>query len=539
MQQASEKSQRRQSRNTERARPTQINAQIEDALSLLANNPAVSAEVVRTIRNIYVSHTQSGTAIGVRQSDSSSLSDDEAAANQPHKAPEAHPEAKADADSAGERSSEDESAHAGPAGGGCMDAGKRLHLTEDQVIEIYNLRPQYGRQGRLRRGSMLRCKTIAPRYGVTPKTIRDIWCGRTWPQTTEHLWTDEERAARQSLRKPDALRGHDVKQALEDLRVSFLGASATPAAAPAAAAPSPTPAEEVSWATAIASPRLSASRSALSPSSSFSSPPPPGMHRGEERTGPGRPGAGMGSSEWLSRLADSAAAASGARAGETALASRQRHAPPDAAAPPTFAQTAAPLPPFRAPPQLPRPLLPPLRLGQPQAGDAAGPAVRHGGGTLPASAEAPGMAGALSLLEGLYGASSAGGPQAHAGLLSSLRDAVQLSLLWNPAPHSAPAAAAAAAAAAAQQQQQQQQQQLPPLRFVAGREHSPAAPLGVSPAAAPAPPGDGPGGPTELVFSSWQLPAPAPAAHNHLSADAPHEAQRCRPSPGAGAPANR
>ena len=97
------------------------------------------------------------------------------------------------------------------------------------------------------RGSMLRCKTIAPRYGVTPKTIRDIWCGRTWPQTTEHLWTDEERAARQSLRKPDALRGHDVKQALEDLRVSFLGTPAAPAAPAtgACAASSPSPAVPV------------------------------------------------------------------------------------------------------------------------------------------------------------------------------------------------------------------------------------------------------------------------------------------------------
>jgi hypothetical protein len=192
---------------------------------------------------------------------------------------------------------------------------------------------------------------------------------------------------------------------------------------------------------------------------------------------------------------------------------------------------AAPLPPFRALPQLPRPLLPPLRLGQPPAGDAPGTSARHGsGGLLPASAEAP----ALSLLDGLYGSGSAGGPQAHAGLLSSLRDAVQLSLLWNPAPHSAPAAAAAAAAAAVAQQQQQ----LPPLRYLARREHSPAAPLGVSPAAALAAPGDGPGGPTELVYSGWQLATPAPAAHSRPSKDPPHETKRCRPSPGTGAPAD-
>jgi hypothetical protein len=43
---------------------------------------------------------------------------------------------------------------------------------------------------------MVRCKTIAPKYGVTPKTIRDIWRGRTWIQATEHLWTEEEKIQR-------------------------------------------------------------------------------------------------------------------------------------------------------------------------------------------------------------------------------------------------------------------------------------------------------------------------------------------------------
>ncbi len=84
------------------------------------------------------------------------------------------------------------------------------------------------------------------------------------------------------------------------------------------------------------------------------------------------------------------------------------------------------------------------------------------------------MAGALSLLEGLHGGGGGGGGgggEAHAGLLRSLRDAVQLSLLWSPAaPHSAPAAEAAAAAAAAQAAAR-----LPPLRFVPGFEAAPPA----------------------------------------------------------------
>ena len=31
---------------------------------------------------------------------------------------------------------------------------------------------------------MLHCKSIAPKYGVTPKTIRDVWSGRSWAKTT-------------------------------------------------------------------------------------------------------------------------------------------------------------------------------------------------------------------------------------------------------------------------------------------------------------------------------------------------------------------
>jgi uncharacterized protein YjcR len=41
------------------------------------------------------------------------------------------------------------------------------------------------------------CRTLAPRYGVTPKTIRDVWSGRTWVEATRHLWTEDEIAARE------------------------------------------------------------------------------------------------------------------------------------------------------------------------------------------------------------------------------------------------------------------------------------------------------------------------------------------------------
>lgn len=41
-------------------------------------------------------------------------------------------------------------------------------------------------------------RNLAPRFGVTPKTIRDVWSGRTWVEATRHLWTEAEIAARES-----------------------------------------------------------------------------------------------------------------------------------------------------------------------------------------------------------------------------------------------------------------------------------------------------------------------------------------------------
>mmetsp|Transcript_39283 Transcript_39283/g.76861 ORF Transcript_39283/g.76861 Transcript_39283/m.76861 type:complete len:174 (+) Transcript_39283:108-629(+) len=40
---------------------------------------------------------------------------------------------------------------------------------------------------------MLHCKVLAPKFGVTPKTVRDIWNGRTWFSATKPYWTKAER----------------------------------------------------------------------------------------------------------------------------------------------------------------------------------------------------------------------------------------------------------------------------------------------------------------------------------------------------------
>ncbi|EKX31636.1 hypothetical protein GUITHDRAFT_122181 [Guillardia theta CCMP2712] len=71
-------------------------------------------------------------------------------------------------------------------------SSKRQQLTAEEAVEIYKLRPIACKGGNLRRGSMLHCKAVAPRYGVTPKTIRDVWSGRSWAEATRHLWTEDE-----------------------------------------------------------------------------------------------------------------------------------------------------------------------------------------------------------------------------------------------------------------------------------------------------------------------------------------------------------
>lgn len=63
----------------------------------------------------------------------------------------------------------------GPTGRGEQTEGptrdKRQQLTPEQAVEVFMLRPQPNKDGVMRRGSMLHCKTIAPKFHVTPKTV--------------------------------------------------------------------------------------------------------------------------------------------------------------------------------------------------------------------------------------------------------------------------------------------------------------------------------------------------------------------------------
>ena len=58
----------------------------------------------------------------------------------------------------------------------------RAVLQKPEVIEIFLLRPLASELNETPCSEL-----VGKRYGVSPKTIRDIWVGRTWYRTTHHL----------------------------------------------------------------------------------------------------------------------------------------------------------------------------------------------------------------------------------------------------------------------------------------------------------------------------------------------------------------
>ncbi len=73
-----------------------------------------------------------------------------------------------------------------------------LVLNAEQVQEIYRCKIQLLQPhsfGSCLQSAQLRIRgqsvPVAKRFGVSPKTVRDIWSRRTWTYTTEQLWTEE------------------------------------------------------------------------------------------------------------------------------------------------------------------------------------------------------------------------------------------------------------------------------------------------------------------------------------------------------------
>jgi hypothetical protein len=66
------------------------------------------------------------------------------------------------------------------------DGGKRAILSRDQVINIFRLR----KSSCIATGSNYEgvgATIVARFFGVSSKTVRDIWTGRTWYRATQHL----------------------------------------------------------------------------------------------------------------------------------------------------------------------------------------------------------------------------------------------------------------------------------------------------------------------------------------------------------------
>jgi hypothetical protein len=69
----------------------------------------------------------------------------------------------------------------------CPALGKRSRsiLDKEQVVEIFEFKVRNSSQSDMKK--RISATSVAERYGVSEKTIRDIWRARTWHQATWHL----------------------------------------------------------------------------------------------------------------------------------------------------------------------------------------------------------------------------------------------------------------------------------------------------------------------------------------------------------------
>jgi hypothetical protein len=161
-------------------------AGIEHALSILGKDHRISLSVVQALEEVVNLWKKNATADdacsreGSEQEDGKRMHSEEEGSGEVPSSPQpdpAHQDSKANIQNRRFK----------------PPSSKMLQLSAEDACEIYNMRPRNSKE---RRGSMVQCKTIAPKYGVSAKTIRDIWRGRTWILATKHLWSEEEIAER-------------------------------------------------------------------------------------------------------------------------------------------------------------------------------------------------------------------------------------------------------------------------------------------------------------------------------------------------------
>ncbi len=70
---------------------------------------------------------------------------------------------------------------------------RRIVLNEHQAVEIYRLKKPEPVGERVNRRSESWSRLVAERYGVSPKTVRDIWNHKTWVLVTKGLYLENKK----------------------------------------------------------------------------------------------------------------------------------------------------------------------------------------------------------------------------------------------------------------------------------------------------------------------------------------------------------
>ena len=101
----------------------------------------------------------------------------------------------------------------------------RAILTVEQAIEIYHLRLKSDTAQSAGRGAAPtpgRTQAVAEHFGVSPKTVRDIWNRRSWANETRHLWAPSEKPGYRPCRRANTAEG--VQSALDAASAETTGA---------------------------------------------------------------------------------------------------------------------------------------------------------------------------------------------------------------------------------------------------------------------------------------------------------------------------
>ena len=71
------------------------------------------------------------------------------------------------------------------------DSNHKRVLTEQMAVDIYKIKLTSAKSVNSHGRFQSQSRIVAEKYGVSPKTVRDIWDRKTWALATEHLLSAE------------------------------------------------------------------------------------------------------------------------------------------------------------------------------------------------------------------------------------------------------------------------------------------------------------------------------------------------------------